>query len=273
MKRILAVAILVFLGISLLWAAQLWFGDFEEGDLTDFDFADAADQGSNSASSAQAAEGTWSYLSDCTGCTGSNDAAYQMHFADSDNLHTTNTTFYAGFCIYPTSTATGVEFAGFGAWNATSPGYVSLRWTSSRAITVKNGISGSDVGTSTATVPLDTWTSIELAYKPSNASGTIELWIAGTSEVSATSQDTKDGGNSDARFGVGTVWTGGDQKIYFDAIELDDAAQVSPSCGGAPARRLMVISANHPSEHPVAVQPSCPYGYERLHPERAGGRE
>lgn len=52
---------------------------------------------------------------------------------------------------------------------------------------------------------------------------------------------------------------------------------VHPS-GGAPARRLMVISANHPSEHPVAVQPSCPYGYERLHrerlhPERAGGRK
>ncbi len=39
------------------------------------------------------------------------------------------------------------------------------------------------------------------------------------------------------------------------------------------ARRLMVISANHPSEHPVAVQPSCPYGYERLHRERAGGRK
>ena len=37
---------------------------------------------------------------------------------------------------------------------------------------------------------------------------------------------------------------------------------------GAAARRLMVISANHPSEHPVAVQPSCPYGYERLHRER-----
>jgi hypothetical protein len=34
------------------------------------------------------------------------------------------------------------------------------------------------------------------------------------------------------------------------------------------ARRLMVISANHPSEHPVAVQPSYPYGHERLHRER-----
>ncbi|KKL98123.1 hypothetical protein LCGC14_1827560 [marine sediment metagenome] len=241
MKRLSFLTLLILLGVSLLWAAQLWFADFEEGDLTDFSHADLADQGSNTASTAQAAEGTWSYLSDCTGCTGGNDAAYQMHFADSDDLHTTDTTFYSGFCIYPTSTATGIKFAGFGKWDATSPSYVSLRWVGTRAIVVRNEISAADVGTSTATVPLNTWTSIELAYKPNDTTGTIQLWIAGGSEVSVTSQDTKDGANVDARFGVGTSWSGGDQKIYFDAIELDNAAQVSPSCGAAPARRLMVI--------------------------------
>lgn len=235
MKRILAVAVLVLLAVTLLWAAQLWIADLEEGDLSDFSNQSVVGTGANSATQAQAAEGTWSFFSDCGGCSGGDDAAWAQHFQGGELLHTTDTTFYSGFCIYPTSTATGVEFAGFGTWSDPPPAYVSLRWTSGRAVIVRNVLTSTDVGTSTATVPLDEWTSIELAYKPNDTTGTIELWIAGNSEVSVTSQDTKDGSETAARFGVGTVFGGGDQQIYFDAIELDDAAQVSPSCGAAPS--------------------------------------
>lgn len=234
MRKIIAVAVLIALGTTLLWAAQLWIADLEEGDLSDFSNLDAAGTGSNSASSAQAAEGTWSYFSDCGGCTGGDDAAWAQHFVDSDNLHTTDTTFYSGFCIYPTSASSGQVFAGFGAWNSTVAGYVSLRWTGTRTVIVRNVISSTDVGTSTAVIPLNAWTSVELAYKPNDTTGTIELWIAGNSEVSVSSQDTKDGVNGDARFGVGTMSGGSDQQIYFDNVELDNAAQVSPSCGAAP---------------------------------------
>ncbi len=102
--------------------------------------------------------------------------------------------------------------------------------------------------------------------------GDLDPFTPGNSETELADGETGTSSSLDIAFWVAEILkaTAGNQTFggsmvgsdrwMISCIELKEA-------GGAPARRLMVISANHPSEHPVAVQP------ERLHRERAGGRK
>ena len=216
---------------------NLWTGDFEEGDVSDYSHTDISN-GAVAASTTQKNSGTYSSKHTTTAAS---SAAYGMHFADADNLHTTDRVFFFRWYIYPVTLDTDVKFAGIGAWNSTIPNYVSLRLDSTNHVIVRNEISSTDVGTSTATVPDNQWTLLELRYKPNDTTGEIELRIAESSEVSVTSQDVKDGANGDARMGAGVSWTGANsQEVYFDDLCLNDDQGGSDdtwcgAVGGAPA--------------------------------------
>ncbi len=199
--------------------ARLWTADFEEGDVTDYSHFSITN-GAVVASSTFAKEGTWS--SKHTTTTTSN-TALGMHFADSDNLHTTDRDFFFAVYIYPVTLSDGVKFMGFSTWNATTLNYCSVRRIAGGALTLRNEIAAADVGTSTATLPDDQWTLIEIRMRPNDTTGQLELRMAASSEVSGTSLDTKDGANADARVGAGIAWTGGtNQEVYCDILRLND---------------------------------------------------
>ncbi|MCH7987178.1 MAG: hypothetical protein IH847_11430 [Acidobacteria bacterium] len=174
----------------------------------------------------------------------------------------------------PTATTADVVISWSGTTGRTTCGATNYSGVDTSAVCeADNGASGTGTSSSVSVTTLtdNAWlvdASGHRAAESRNQAGSeVERWelqaTAGGSAATGSSQDL-DAGTAGAGKSMGWSWS-------TSAAYGQSLCALKPAA--AAARRLMVISANHPSEHPVAVQPSCPYGYERLHRERAGGRK
>lgn len=85
------------------------------------------------------------------------------------------------------------------------------------------GAAGTVLATSTAVFPTSAWTYIDIKAVISDTVGSVEVWVDGTSVVSTTGADTKNGGTGVVNTVGGRAPTGGANCAWTDIYVLDTA--------------------------------------------------
>lgn len=205
--------------------ADLFVNSFEEGDFSAWD-NDVS--GTFAISQVQVIDGIYSARS--------NRAVSGTGFVRKAVFGVNNTgTAYARVYVYLVSyPSANSQYIRWSNTSNTAVGRINLNTDGTLHLLAQNG---SEIGTGTAPLALDTWHYVELMISAPSNPGTLEGKLNGT--VFASGNNSAQG--SFARFLIGAITPSSTGDMYFDAVAISDSAYPGALPSGVTPRKRRIL--------------------------------